>query len=238
MNNTDDELLSQHIDGELSELESAAILKRLKQEPELAKRLDSLSRVDRMLKDTYANTNIDLPEHLIDMLQAEHTNVVPLRGNHRPVWLTAVAASILVAVGFLVGQQWRHEQSLPLLLPSAVAVSGILESHPSSLDNWINLEAGLQLRPVLSFVEKSGTYCREYELAGNGQGWRGVACRVQGQWQTQLLVNVEDTTASTDQYRTAGALNAEIINSFVKQRIQDIPMGAEEEAAHISGGWR
>jgi hypothetical protein len=70
MNRPDDELLSRHIDGELSEHESASLELRLEQEPDLQKRLESLSQVDRVLRDTFSNTEIEPPGHVVSMLQS------------------------------------------------------------------------------------------------------------------------------------------------------------------------
>jgi hypothetical protein len=154
------------------------------------------------------------------------------------MWATAVAASLMAAVGFLAGQQWQAEPPLEQQLPRAATINAALESLNSSAYAWQNLEAGFQLRPVLSFADKSGTYCREYELSSNEQGWRGVACREQGQWQTKVLVNLETGGIGTGQYRAAAADNSALITFFIDQHIDGIPLGPEEESARINDEWR
>jgi hypothetical protein len=107
--------------------------------------------------------------------------------------------------------------------------------RPSGTD-WLPLEDGRMLQPVLSFAHRDGTWCREYLLRDAQHDWRGVACRSNGTWTTQALGR-EDYLDSTNAYRTASAGDSQPVALFITENAADIALGREQEQALINTGW-
>ena len=82
----------------------------------------------------------------------------------------------------------------------------------------------------LSFIDKSGTYCRTFTTAGLA----GLACRNGADWTVQVLARAQATSTGMRQATTA--LPPAILND-VDQRIQGSPLDATGEKAALNLGW-
>jgi len=230
----DYEMVSGYLDGELDGEQARALRARLLSEPRLRAASERLAAVDKRLQDAFDVPGADsVPAHITQMVQAAGT-----RGRYskrRLGWGLGVAASVLFAAGVVLNAD-RQDRAGSQFAAQDVLVAPVLERALSRGEGWEQLPDGTRVRALLSFSSTEGSWCREYLLAQPGGEWRGVACRVAGQWQTAVLAP-EQAIVSERAYRPAGAASPDQVVSFVDEHAADIPLGREQEAALIARGW-
>ena len=242
MSETDIELLSQYLDGELGAPQVQALEKRLAAEPSLQAELDRLREVNDALRNAFDFPGADeVPSSVSAMLgkpaSERADNVVAFPQKRRTGLGFAVAASLLAATGLLFfeqGQQGLEEGGY-----ADPVLAEVLEQSPSRSEGWESLADNRQVRPVLSFRSKSANWCREYLLDEGGVHWRGIACREGTHWIHEAIVQVEPTHAdAASEYRPAGAGDADQINQYIDRNADGIALGARAEAELIDSGWK
>jgi hypothetical protein len=250
MNNQDEELLSQYMDGELSAAQSTQLEQRLEQEPQLLSSLQRMQELNTALKSTFSSTRArSVPTRIINMLtrpqvqsgedsQASAT-VVPFPGRQRKArWSFAIAASIMAASGLLLVQGTGQQLADSSATGSDPLLAHILETTPSRGDGWNTLSDGRQVRPLLSFARIEGGWCREYLLSDDGANWRGVACKAgQDDWKIEIVKD-QGPAESSDEYRTAGANDSDEVARFMDTSAKGIALSAEKEEELIAAKWR
>lgn len=244
MSDQDFTLLSAYVDGELEPDVATALEQRLAQDSELRARLTALRGLQAELQ-AVARTGADsspVPESIRALLQQQPSRIrsVP----HRLATFSAtvrrqglaVAASLAVIAGLLLAPQWQREVQEQTGDPLLAAA---LEALPSRAEGWDILEDGRQLRAILSFPKRSGSWCREYLLAAESHAVRGVACRDNGIWETRVAVTQTLFPGAEDvAYRPASTGESNRIASFIAQHAAGDAAGAGEEAGLISNQWR
>ena len=237
MTEQDYELLSQYLDGELSANARQSLEQRLAAEPKLRASLQRLQALDDTLKSAFSDPAIErAPAGVVALLERRGAQVVTLPRKRAASWGFALAASLVVAVSALLIPRWGAD-----ITPSGQAMidpqlARVLEQVPSSGDRWAALPDGREVRPILSFQRHNGHWCREFMLAGNGS-WRGVACRSEGGWVSELLVS-EQLAGSSSDYRPAGANDSGRVAQYMRIHATDIALDAEQEAALIANSWQ
>lgn len=250
MNNQDEELLSQYLDGELNAAQSIQLEQRLKREPALLSSLQQMQELNKTLKSTFNNPRArSVPARVISMLTRPDTQssedrqasgtVVPFPGQQRKArWSFAIAASIMAASGLLLVQGTGQQLADTSTTGSDPLLAQILETTPSRGDGWNTLSDGRQVRPLLSYARIEGGWCREYLLSDQGANWRGVACKVgQSEWKTEIL-NDQGTAESGDEYRTASAHDSNDVAKFMDISAKGIALSAEKEKELIALKWQ
>jgi hypothetical protein len=235
----DYELLSQFLDGELPAAEAQALRERLIADPRLRATLEEMRAVDQRVRNAFDIPGVDtVPETVTARLQGAHTNR-PASGPYRRARGLAVAAALVAAAGLLLAPQWRdssggHSTGTP---SADDLLAQVLEHAPSRAEGWEGLTDGRQVRPVLSFASKEGTWCREFLLTETGATFRGVACRSGGSWRTEVLSDALRPGVGSV-YRPAGAAGAAVVESYINAHADSIPLGVEEEADLINRNWQ
>jgi AcrR family transcriptional regulator len=254
---SEDELLSAYIDGLLSPARIELLERRLQQEPDLARRLEQIAQANQAVHDAYA-PDIDepLPQRVLDLLEdARHAetavaDVIQLAAR-RPVtapqsfsWSAAIAASITLAVGVLLGTLMSSggaETDLAQLVRAGVVDPGtplhaVLETGPSG--SIQNLGTEIKAMPILSFSAQNGEFCRQIELGGTDVAAEALACRREGGWQLDALGFLPDRPFSGNLggFRPAGA-GSNVIDAVIDERIAGEPLDAAAEQALIGAGW-
>ena len=225
MKDQDYELLSQYLDGELPGFAERRLEQRLRAEPELATTLEQLRQQDSRIQAALADT-ARAPARVHAMLEPE-SNVVALpRRRARAAWQYAVAASLVAAAGLVINSGWQQSPNAEHML------ADVLESTPSMAAGWEALADGRKVRPVLSFKDQDGNWCREFLVSQGEDGSRGVACRQQGAWNTQVLVTAEIPGEASD-FRPAGAGDADAVADYLGENAAGIALSASEEAELI-----
>ncbi len=232
MKDKDFELLSQHLDGELDELSTRRVAQRLAAESDLRVTFARMTAVDQQLKRAFSGDD-KVPAHIAAMLEsgaAGNVSALP-RPPVKAAWHYAAAASVAAIAGLLVALQWQQPGS------GGPTVAEVLEITPSMASGWQPLADGRQMRPVLSFRDVDGAWCREYLVNDHGKGTRGVACRDGGNWKTRLAV-AADIPGSADAYRPAGANDADAVADYTARRADGIALSADDEATLIASDWQ
>jgi hypothetical protein len=240
MNDSDMELVSRYIDGELSVDERASFEARLVAEPALQAAFEHAQKLDAELKTTFHAAGTDsVPPRIAAMLGAPADNVVAFPSKPRKHVHFAIAASVAAVCGVLITQNMQNSApGLPELLQEDRLLSQALEITPSMADGWETLADGRQLRPVLTFPSTAGGWCREYLLSTADNDWRGVACRdVNGAWITEALGS-ESFLNPGDAYQPASAADSDQVATFIGENAADIALSRGQEADVMANDWQ
>jgi hypothetical protein len=249
------ETLMAYVDGELDPSASAEVERALRADPELAARAARYRNLRTRLKAAYApELDEPVPERLLTALRAPPLVTPEARaarkatpaGRRDARWtgmrwsgvrLTSMAAGVLLALGagFFV---WRDSQSVMIrAADGALVASGALarglsdqlagDSAPSS-----SVTIGL------SFVAKSGDYCRTFSIAQGAQG-AGLACRRNDRWRIAVLAQPDAGAAGNGlQYRPASSPLPAAVLSAVQDQVSGDPLDRAAEIAARGRGWR
>ena len=231
------ELLSQYLDGELAAQAAQTLRKRLLAEPELRASFERMKEINDSVRDAFNVPGADtVPACALEALQGAETRTNKPSQVNRTGWGLAVAASLVAAAGLLLTTPDWNQQ--PGDSPAAdTLLAAALEYTPSRSDGWDTLADGRQIRSLLSFPNTRGGWCREYLMSGENGTWRGVACRNEGQWTTEVL-NVEVISGSASEYRPAGAAKTVEINTFIATHSSGIALSLQAEADLIARKWQ
>lgn len=232
----DYQLLSQYLDRELPAAAAEQLERRLAQEPQLKASFARLQTLQGQLRSAYEGVAAEaVPERFVALLQPARARILPLPHRQRAAnWGFALAASLVVAVSATLVTRWDQHAADPGV-DSELSLA--LESAPSRGTGWETLGDGRAVRPVLSFQNNVGQWCREYLLTGGDGSWHGVACRGDKGWTTTAVAAtaIEDTLAD---YRPAGASDSTEIADFIDGNAAGIPLDAQQEMEAISRAWR
>ncbi|MDA9711435.1 hypothetical protein N9U42_03605 [Luminiphilus sp.] len=228
----DDHLLSMYIDNELDAERTIALVTRLQRDASLRARLTSMEANDAALR-RLVKGKASVPEHLAPLVKADNVTIMPSARNWIHPAGVALAAGFAVVVA-LVSSLNRADVFNPMTMDPQLASA--LEHSPSQATGWERLENGRDFRSVLTFPAADGRWCREFLLAQDESHWRGVACRDNGKWESQV-VGSEVFLEQETQYRPAGAGDSEQVARFIDETAADVALGPQQEAALISSGW-
>ncbi|MEO1014807.1 MAG: hypothetical protein AAFX08_06405 [Pseudomonadota bacterium] len=254
-----DDALSAYMDGELNADEAAALERRLQTDAALRARLDDLRAVDKALNNAFDLQALEVPASIEAMVAANDAasvdgsgagGVVPFpkrgRAIRQPFVPAAIAASVALIAGYIAGSA----PSTPA--PDGGAANLIAFAGPLAADHPIaealnatpsgsafavkGVDAGEEVRPILSFQATDGAFCREFEAGSLTTSMRGVACREDDEaWAVRVAV-AGGGLAPLDAagYATASSADASLIADYVDGVMDGDPLDAEQEAEFIS----
>lgn len=168
-----DEELAAHVDGELEAARAAQLEAALATDPELAARHERQAAARRVLRRVFAEAPATpLPTALLDLFEPPvpaARAVSRHRWRSRRVWPMALAASLLLALGFGL---WRQAPDAMLGRVLETAASGEPQQTAQG-----------DLTALSTLQTASGQYCREYERNTATGRQLGLACREgEGRW--------------------------------------------------------
>ncbi len=153
----------------------------------------------------------------------------------------AMAASLAIAVG--IGW-WSHQA----FTPGATSVAGLGDApvggalHVALETTPTGVRGPDQIRPVFTFRDGRGRYCREFEAAAatSGETEIGLACRTAaGRWHVEIAGLV---AAETGNDGAAFSLSSGPTRRAMEALLDEIEAGpalpAVEEQRLIESGWR
>lgn len=249
-NEITDEALSAFLDAELDDEQMEQVRECIATDEHLVSRLEELASADKLIAEHYAKINQrPLPETLQKMLD-ELPDDAPETPSDKVVKLSlwqsfkqsskqsskqklAMVASVALVAGISLSQLYLTkpaQQNSAFTMANWPSISQALNIEPSS--KIMNL-AGNQLQAKLSFKNKQGQYCRQFEISNQTQIQNNIACKVDGSW--QLLASFYQPSTSQAEYQTVSA------NGALKQAVDNMAQGAflnrQAEQQAIKNDW-
>lgn len=238
MNPVTDEMLMAYADGELDPPVRADMERALAADPALAERLRAHVALRARLRLAFEpELDEPVPERLrrAAATEAAGANLAARRpGAANDAWWRwgGLAASVLA--GVLIGRLWPAAGP-----PGDVAALGdgrlVARGAVAQALSTQRAAAPSQGAPVavqLSFVDRSGVYCRTFSTATLA----GLACRSGAEWQLHLLAGAEPAAAGALR-QAASALPPAVLGA-VDQRMADRPLDAAAEQEALRRGWQ
>lgn len=247
------ELLMAYADNTLSAEETAQIDGLLTDHPDLLAEVEDYRLTAARLGGAFSDTEEEIPEamraHVMGRT-AENENVVPLqkkqprRAWHAQPWGQAMAASLLLAAGVVIGTTFTGNnadsdpftQSLFLAgpLPTDHPVAMALENTPSA--RMVTL-ADNQFDSVATFRTEARGFCREFELSGDSRAVVGIACRPADRWQVEILLAAEPGASPQTGFQLASGFDTNALEQVLDQLGAGIGLSREAEACLLKAGW-
>lgn len=256
---SDDDALSALLDDALPPIERQRLRERLVAEADLARRFDALRKADDAVRAAYSGiADEPLPQHIVALVDRElsgdtRDRVVELSARKKSTSFraqllsapTAIAASLALAVGFLssyvVLTQLEQPDTAGLIagagdVPPDSALHEVLQSAVTAETRRLN--AATTAVPRLTFVDRSGEYCRHVELAGAGGSAHALACRRDGEWRVEFASFSPPQPAAPDgMYRPAARDVPAALDTALDTMIDGEPLGRDAERDAISRAW-
>jgi hypothetical protein len=253
-----EELLMAYADNELASPERERVEAVLRDDPVLQRRVAQHRALRATLERAYAPELTEpVPVRLVtairDAPQPSTASIAPIeaarrrasaqRQNEETVWrrpgrrpLLSIAAGLLVAVGaglFLwhrAASVWIQDDHGTRVARGALA-QGLSDQLAGDRPPGSGVSIGL------SFVAKSGDYCRTFTLSQVSSG-AGLACRHAARWEIRELIPSDATNAGEGDYRTAGTSLPPDLRALVEQQIVGDPLDRNAERAAQQRGWQ
>jgi hypothetical protein len=249
-----EETLMAYVDGELDPQARAEVEAAMRDDPEVAERVARHRELRAKIQLAYAAELTEaVPERLLAAvrkpIRAADSNIVDLTEaraalqappsvqSRKPRWRLAasMAASLLIGIG--VGFfAWRNSDSIMIqntggaLVASGALARGLSNQLAGDHPSAARVEIGL------SFLAKSGDYCRTFTILGDSSG-AGLACRREKRWEIRVLAQ-PGTAGGSSEYRTASSSLSPAIISAVEQQISGEPLDRSAEIAALKRQWQ
>lgn len=254
-----DETLMAYADGELDPAERTAVEAYVNMDAAAAARLAAFSRSGRTLGRLYDQPMHEpVPTRLLMTVVESGRTPRSLAGQFAglfalPAWLPAPAAfagvlltvcalgwSAAVLRGDAVGPQLQADAHLQGLF-AGTGLREALETAPSGVPPTLaaTTDAG-SVTPVLSFVSKSGNYCRQYAITdGTGARFSGVSCRAaNGDWRIEAYMPAPATPNTSGKTAPAAGADVRVVEHLIDGMITGDAFVGEQEAKLIANRWR
>jgi hypothetical protein len=251
-----DETLMAYADGELDAARRLEVEAAMRADPQLETRIAAHRSLRQKVQEAYAaELSEPVPDRLLTAARGgagtPGGRVVNLQDARpaiegrasrarllRSQWRTggAIAASIVLGVGLGFFMWGRTESPLMRSSGGALVAGGTLEAA-LSIQLAAEQSRSSSVRIGLSFLAKSGDYCRTFALSG-ALSPSGLACRHGEEWQVLALTQEADGAAGDSEYRTAGSAISALILKSVEGQIAGEPLDQAEERAARQRGWR
>jgi hypothetical protein len=251
-----DETLMAFADGELEGSARAAVEAAMREDPKIEKRVAEHRALRQRIEKAYAlELSEPVPSRLLtaanttpesagnpvadlNVARESKARAVSAARARNSWWQPAGAIAASVIIGFGLGYGARHQPASPLVrgAEGAVVADGDLAQALSSQLSAEQSPASA-VKIGVSFLAKSGDYCRTFSLSGLASP-SGLACRRGREWQIQALSQAEGTAQSDSGYRTAASALSPAILKAVEERIIGEPLDATAESAARSADWK
>jgi hypothetical protein len=250
-----EETLMAYVDGELGPAARAQVEAAMRNDPQIEKRVAQQRELKAKIQQAYAADLTEaVPErlvaaahgrgpvsdpHVVDLGQARAaiaSKSLRLRWR-QPQWrpIASMAASLLigVGVGFLA---WRNSDSNMIQNAHGALVAGgpLAQGLSSQLAGDRSPTPAVEIG--LSFLAKSGDYCRTFTIVGKASS-AGLACRHAQRWEVRALAQSGAVKDDGSEYRTASSSLPPAIATAVEEQISGEPLNRTDEIAARKAGW-
>ncbi|HVC01647.1 MAG TPA: hypothetical protein VND80_05515 [Steroidobacteraceae bacterium] len=245
-----DETLMAFADGELDPAAAAAVEAALRDDPRLAAQLAEHHALRARVQAAFAGELAEpVPRRLIDAATrappaaVDAPKIVPIdtvrtrreRSWRRGLAPLAMAASLVlgIGIGFVA---WHPAVSiLGENAQGALIADGGLARALSDQLAGPGAAGGIDIG--LSFLSKSGSYCRTFRIA-KARAPAGVACRSGTDWRIDVLTPSAEGPGAQAAYRMAGSSLPPAVLAAVESRIVGQPLDRIGERAARRRAWR
>jgi len=232
--NISDEQLSAFLDAELPEAEMEIIREQLLDDENLANRLAELAMVDEVIAATYSAIDAHpIPDKINKLLAQEQSEAAKIiafpqlkKIQHKLQKNIAIAASIVLIAGFGLSQSFHKDND------NWQAVAQVLEQTGSGVERLA--ANGAQVKPRLTFINKTGDYCRQFYLQEKKSASENIACRKNNAWTLVESVAVKNI-AQAEIYQTASG--GSVLDEKLEQMTSSDFFDAEMESVAIAQHW-
>ena len=258
-----EEKLMAFVDGELSAEEAEGVKRELETNEQYQRKVNEFKQTRQLLNDAYSDILQEpVPQKFLDMLappceqqtKTQTENIVDLSvqrkakfTSFRPMQQVAIAASVALVIGGLVGHQMGSGQS-DITHQLAQADAGFvvvgnplhqaLESTPSNTIYAAASAGGDFIKPIMSFKSTDDRYCREFEINADSSISVGVACRSNEQWQVEVLLAAGQRPAGSVDYQPASGFSEAALTAVLDNLWSGDAFDAQQESQLISNRWR
>lgn len=244
-----------YVDGELDPAARAQVEAAMRDDPQIEKYVEQQRALRAKIQHAYAADLAEaVPErlvaaahgrgpvsdpHVVDLGQARaasESKSLPLRWR-QPQWrpIVSMAASLLIGigVGFLA---WRNSDSNMIQNAHGALVAGgpLAQGLSSQLAGDRSPASAVEIG--LSFLAKSGDYCRTFAIVGKASS-AGLACRHAQRWEVRALAQSGAVKDDGSEYRTASSSLPPAIATAVEEQISGEPLDRTGEIAAREQGW-
>ncbi len=248
--NPNDETLMAYADGELTAQQQADVEEAMASSETLRLRVAALRRQRLQLVAAFdAVLDEPVPDRLTQLLKPVAAAAAPAKAavidladaraqrqarRAMPTWAQwgGMAASLLL--GAVLSLQWAgHSADRGMALSQGQLVAD------GSIDKALSQQLASEPQPgaavavQLSFVDKSGNYCRTFSTASMA----GLACQNHGQWVLASMTAVDSVTAASEVRQAATALPPAVLDA-VDQRIAGTALDGAAERQAREHAWR
>src|SRR5258708_2838959 len=229
-----DETLMAYADGELDAAARAAVESDMREDPQIETRVAAHRTLRRKVQAAYsAELSEDVPERLLTAVrggESTRRKVVKLqdaraamergaaRGRPgRPQGRTAGTLGARLLAGGGVGVVLWGQTGSPLMRSAGgalVARGQLAQALSTQLAAEQSRSSPVQIG--VSFRAKSGDYCRAFALSGEVSP-SGLACRRDGEWQVQSLIQEAGPVAGSGSRTAPSAMSTTILKAVEAQ---------------------
>jgi len=258
----DDDMLSAWLDDALDEARRRTVQDALHEQPEMQQRLGRLVLNERRVREHFSAMTRDNPppESMLALLDTSASDARAPASSREPEprswhlvlneWVLSVlprpalaagAMSVMLAIGVLLG--WQADTDSPGVgLPSAAIDAGhewfaLLESTASG--EVLSLGNGQTGQVALTWRDKSGSWCRQFEVrdAGLATASAAIACRQQGHWRVDLAQRLHLPETGAEYYQAASNRDLSAIDTFINNGIDGNALVGPAELDLIQNHW-
>lgn len=246
-----DELLVAFVDDELDVAQRTMVRAVLDSNPALCRRADEMRLARDLLREAFplqpracVPAAIDTASKRLAAACAGQPSVsrkpYVLRYRRAHAIAAGLLLCVLAAASYFVMRPAADQRPMVTALTQIGPenpLHGVLESTASA--ELIKIQGeDAAVRAVLTFRAKDGRFCREFEILGDAGSSTGIACRESGHWRTEVLASGAAAPTTGNSYTPAGGSDEAAVAEVYEGLIQGEPLGIEEEARLLAGGWR
>jgi hypothetical protein len=247
------ETLMAYVDSELDAATRAEVEAAMRRDPEIEQRIAEYRGLRAKLKAAYEPALAEpVPARLLDILRADNAGGTAAAGGPgrapqelrqpRPLrqrwrYPATLAASVLVVI---CAAMFARQSARPALIQNrggTLVAIGVLARDLS--DRLAGDSGADEVRIGVSFLARSGEYCRTFSVAGRPAS-AGVACRTAQRWEVRDLAQAKELEppGARDNYRTASSSLPPAILADVQARIAGDPLDRDGEIRARESGWK
>ncbi len=253
MKNIDIEMLSAYLDKELSPDETSLIEERLAENQDLRLVLKQMRASNEFIRTTVSEIDkVPMSPKLDALMSSIDSGRSYVRQKQDSIlsqlwfwamdvrsqfsWSINAVATIVLLVGvafYLNGG--RHEHNLLQLdvgkpVPPSLAATLSRATTGSSLTI-----SGVKVDQKLAFINQASSMCKQYSVSNQEIQAQAVACYENGSWVNIVAEKTHVNLGEDLLYRPASGSSGALVDAYIEDNIQGIPLSKEGEQAYLKG---